>query len=104
MGASSQADVVEVASPAVVYPRHDGARRLHRRRGRRHHVTAEFIDVDHPLIARALLRHIVEHADIVGEDHKGRAVTRFEFAAEPWPIDKLAVVAADAEMEEAAVE
>jgi hypothetical protein len=55
-------------------------------------VTPEFVDLDHPLIARALLRHIVEHADIVSQDHKGRAVMRFEFAAEPWMIDKLAAL------------
>ena len=57
-------------------------------------VTPEFVDIDHPLIARALLRHIVEHAEVVGQDHKGRAVMRFEFAAEPWLLDKLAVMGA----------
>ncbi len=55
-------------------------------------VTPEFIDIDHPLIARALLRHIVENADIVGEDRKGRPIMRFEFAAEPWMIDRLAAL------------
>ena len=57
-------------------------------------VTPEFIDIEHPLIARAPLRHIVEHADIVGQDHKGRAIMRLEFAAEPWLLDKLAVMGA----------
>ena len=66
---------------ALTLPRH------HRGMAARIIVTPEFVDIDHPLIARALLRHIVEHADIVGQDHKGRAVLRFEFAAEPWLLD-----------------
>jgi hypothetical protein len=28
----------------------------------------------------------------VGEDYRGRAIMRFEFAAEPWMIDKLAAL------------
>lgn len=60
-------------------------------------VTPQSIDIDHPLIARALLRHIVEHADIVGEDRKGRPIMRFEFAAEPWMIDRLAALGSSGE-------
>jgi hypothetical protein len=57
-------------------------------------VTPEFVDIENPVIARALLGHIVEHADIVGEDMRGRSVLRFEFAAEPWLLDKLAALGA----------
>jgi hypothetical protein len=57
-------------------------------------VTPEFIDIENPLVARALLGHIVEHANIVGEDLHGRPVMRFEFTAEAWLLDKLAAVGA----------
>jgi len=47
------------------------------------------------------LRHIVEHADVVGEDVRRRTVLRFELAAEPWLIDRLATLgAADEDREE----
>ena len=67
--------------------------------------TPEFVDIDHPLVARALLRHIVDDADIVGTDARGRPVMRFEFAAEPWLLDKLAAMGAGEEdLEEVAAE
>jgi hypothetical protein len=62
--------------------------------------TPQFIDLEHPEVARALLRHIVDGADIVGEDLRGRPVMRFEFAAEPWLIDKLATLGAAEEDKE----
>ena len=46
-------------------------------------VTPEFVNLEHPAVTRALLRHIVDNADIVGEDWRGRTVMRFEVAAEP---------------------
>lgn len=68
-------------------------------------VTPEFVDFDHPLIAQALLRHIVEHADVLGEDARGRAIMRFEFAAPPWMVDKLAAMGArEADLEDENVE
>ena len=60
-------------------------------------VTPEFIDLDAPAISRALLRHIVHHADRIGIDTRGREVLRFEFAAPPWLLDKLACLGAAAE-------
>lgn len=60
-----------------------------------------FADLDQVPAAAAYLRHIVERADIVGQDRKGRAIMRFEFAAEPWLLDKLAELgAADENTEE----
>jgi hypothetical protein len=38
--------------------------------------TPEFIDLEHPDVARALLRHMVDGADIVGEDLRGRGGRR----------------------------
>ncbi|MEO1020055.1 MAG: hypothetical protein AAFY56_20545 [Pseudomonadota bacterium] len=55
---------------------------------------AQFINLDDPRTAQALLRHIVDRADVVGEDLAGRPVLRFEFAAEPWLLDKLASLGA----------
>lgn len=50
---------------------------------------------------RALLRHIVEHADCEGFDAFGRPVLRFEFACEHWLLDKLAALGAgDEDLEE----
>ncbi len=81
------------------------------RAGSSANATAEFIDFEHPAIAGAILAHIVEHADVVGTDRRGRTVMRFEFAAPPWLIDKLAAFGArqadlepddDFEMEDAA--
>jgi hypothetical protein len=53
-------------------------------------VTPEFIDLEAPSIMRALLGHILDHADIAGEDAKGRPILRLELPCEPWLIDKLA--------------
>lgn len=53
-------------------------------------ITPQFVDLEAPAVTRALLRHIISHADIVGRDWRGRPVMRFEFAAEPWMLDKLA--------------
>ena len=57
-------------------------------------IPSEFIDLDHPTVLRALLRHIVEHADCDGIEAYGRPVLRFEFACEPWLLDKLAALGA----------
>ncbi len=38
---------------------------------------------------RALLHHVIEHADIVDHDLSGKPVLRFEFACPPWLLDKL---------------
>jgi hypothetical protein len=65
----------------------------------------QLVDLEHPEVARALLRHIVDGADIVGQDPRGRPIMRFEFAAEPWLVDKLAALgAAEEDREEEAVE
>ena len=59
------------------------------------------VDLSHPQIAQALLLDILDSADIVGHDHKGRAILRFDFAVEPWLLDKLAAVgAADEDLED----
>jgi hypothetical protein len=64
-------------------------------------VTPAFIDLEHPAILRAMLDHILEHAHVVGRDRRGREIMRFEFAAEPWMVDKLASSgAAQAELED----
>ena len=55
---------------------------------------AAFLDLEHPTVLRALLRHIVEHADCDGVDAYGRPVLRFEFACEAWLLDKLAALGA----------
>lgn len=60
-------------------------------------VTPQFVDLEHPVVARELLRHIVEHGDIVGNDVRGRTILRFELVAEPWLLDKLAALGARAE-------
>jgi hypothetical protein len=57
-------------------------------------VTPVFVDLEHPAIARAIVEHILEHADLVGHDARGRPVMRFEFPVEDWMIDKLAVFGA----------
>lgn len=53
-------------------------------------ITPEFIDLESPPVMRALLHHLFEHADIVGDDPRGRPVLRFEFACPSWLLDKLA--------------
>lgn len=60
-------------------------------------VTPEFIDIEASPVARALLAHIIDHADIVSHDHAGRPVMRFEFSCEPWLLDKLAAFGASRE-------
>jgi hypothetical protein len=57
-------------------------------------IPPECIDLEHPTVLRALLRHIVEHADCEGLDAFGRQVLRFEFACEEWLLDKLAALGA----------
>lgn len=64
-------------------------------------VTPEFINLESPPVMRALLRHIVEHADIIGEDIAGLPVLRLEFSCAPWLIDKLAAFDASREDHEA---
>ena len=64
-------------------------------------IPPEFIDLEHPTVLRALLRHIVEHADCEGVDAFGRPVLRFEFACEAWLLDKLATLdAGDEDLED----
>jgi hypothetical protein len=58
---------------------------------------SQFLDLEHPTVLRALLRHIVEHADCNGIDACGRPVLRFEFACEHWLLDKLAALGAGEE-------
>lgn len=60
-------------------------------------VMPEFLNLESPCLARALLKHIVEHAEIVGEDMSGRPVMRFEFVCPPWLMDKLAALSVDGE-------
>ena len=67
-------------------------------------VTPEFLNLDSPIITKAILQHIISHADIVGEDSGGRPVMRFEFACEPWLMDKLAGYGAAKEDYEAEAE
>lgn len=55
-------------------------------------VTPEFIDIDHPLIARAMLHHIISHGDVMSRDASGRTVLHFELAAPDWLLDKLAAL------------
>jgi hypothetical protein len=63
-------------------------------------VTAEFMNLESPHLAKAILAHIIANADIVGEDLRGRPIMRFEFSCEPWLMDKLAVFgAADEDLE-----
>ena len=53
-------------------------------------VTPEFLNLESPHLARAILEHIIANGDIVGEDLHGRPVIRFEFACDPWLMNKLA--------------
>ena len=53
-------------------------------------VTPEFLNLESPRLARAILEHVIAHADIVGEDPAGRPIIRFEFVCPPWLMDKLA--------------
>lgn len=52
-------------------------------------VTPEFIDLESPAVMRALIHHLIEHADIVGHDQFGQPILRFEFACPSWLLDKL---------------
>jgi len=62
--------------------------------------TAEFLNLEAPRLAKAVLAHIIAHADIVGEDLGGRPIMRFEFVCDFWLIDKLAAFgAADEDLE-----
>lgn len=64
-------------------------------------VTPAFINIEHPVILRELLCHMLDHADIVGEDRRGRPVLRIQLALEPWLLDKLAAIGArEAELED----
>jgi hypothetical protein len=57
-------------------------------------VTPEFLNLEAPCLAVAILEHIIANADVVGEDRQGRPVMRFEFVCEPWLMDKLAAYGA----------
>ncbi len=59
--------------------------------------TPEFVDLEAPAVARAILRHIVEHADAIGQDERGRTILRFDLGAPPWLLDKLASLGAQDE-------
>lgn len=61
---------------------------------------AAFLDLEDPVVARALVQHILDHGDIVGVDECGRDVMRFEFPLLPGMLEKLAAFrAADADLE-----
>ena len=60
-------------------------------------VTPEFMNLEAPELSRAILAHIIAHADLVGHDLSGRPVLRFEFACDPWLMDKLAAFGASSE-------
>ena len=45
-------------------------------RSRRAVVTPEFIDIEAPPIMRAIIGHVLDHADVVVEDRQGRPVLR----------------------------
>lgn len=60
-------------------------------------VTPEFLNLEAPRLARAVLEHIIAQADIVGEDPAGHPVMRFEFVCPPWLMDKLAAYGAAGE-------
>ena len=64
-------------------------------------VTAEFMNLESPHLAKAILTHIIANADIVGEDLHGRSIMRFEFSCESWLVDKLAAFGAEDEDREA---
>ncbi|MDH3663256.1 MAG: hypothetical protein OEU92_25095 [Alphaproteobacteria bacterium] len=55
-------------------------------------VTPEFLNLESPQLAKAVLEHIIAHADIVGEDPGGCPIMRFEFVCPPWLMDKLAAL------------
>ncbi len=52
-------------------------------------ITPEFVNLESPPVMRALLHHLIEHADIVDHDVSGKPVLRFEFACPSWLLDKL---------------
>ena len=60
-------------------------------------ITAEFMNLESPHLAKAILAHVIANADIVGEDLRGRPIMRFEFSCESWLMDKLAVFGAEDE-------
>jgi hypothetical protein len=60
-------------------------------------VTPEFLNLEAPRLARAILEHVIAHADIVGEDPAGSPIMRFEFVCPPWLMDKLAAYGAAGE-------
>ena len=57
-------------------------------------LTSHQLTLDEPRVLQALVRHIVEHADLVGYDAVRRPVLRFEFACEHWLLDELAALEA----------
>jgi hypothetical protein len=62
-----------------------------------------FADLDQPKVGATYLHYIVERADIVCRHSPGRQIMRFEFAAEPWLLEKRAAVGATGEgLEDAA--
>lgn len=60
-------------------------------------VTPEFLNLEAPRLARAVLEQIIANADIVGENPDGRPIMRFEFVCPPWLMDKLAAYGAAGE-------
>lgn len=60
-------------------------------------VTPEFLDLEPPRLARAVLEQIIAHADIVERDSAGHPIMHFEFVCPPWLMDKLAAYGATGE-------
>ena len=59
-----------------------------------------FLDLENPAVARALVQHILDHGHIVGLDHRGREVMRFEFPLLPGMPERLAAFGVtDADLE-----
>lgn len=60
-------------------------------------VTPDFLNLESPRLEKAVLEHIIVHADIVSEDPDGRPVIHFEFVCPTWLLDKLAAYGAAGE-------
>ncbi|MGI9449847.1 MAG: hypothetical protein ACR2QH_04270 [Geminicoccaceae bacterium] len=64
-------------------------------------VTPDFLNLESPAREKAVLEHIIAHADITSVDPGGRPVMRFEFVCPPWLMDKPAAYGAAGEHMEA---
>jgi len=52
-------------------------------------VTPDFLNLELSRLEKAILEHILAHADTMSEDPGGRPVIRFEFVCPAWLKDKL---------------